>query len=135
MAGTVCCDICTLSWEALADVTFSEKYNKETDAYWLIPVFGQQPRSNEGKRVIIEGYFIPVDMDSGFYVLSQFPYSSCFFCGEAGPESVVELQMDKKLANKLRMDQRVKIQGTFQTNDSDFDHCNYMLKDAKPLSN
>ena len=124
-----------MSWEALADVTFEKQFDKETNAYWLIPVFGQQPRTNEGKTVIIEGYFIPVDMDSDFYVLSQFPYASCFFCGGAGPESVVELQMEKKQANKLRLDQRVRIQGVFQTNNSDFDHCNYILKDAKPLKN
>ena len=100
-----------LSWEILADVSFQEKYDEATQAYWLIPKFGEQPKAYQNQIVILEGYFIPVDEVNNFHVLSKYPFASCFFCGAAGPESIVELQMDKKQAKHIRMDQHLHFEG------------------------
>jgi len=123
----------TLTWEDLSDVTFSEKYDEELNAYWLIPDFGAKPKSFAGKDVIIMGYFIPFNVDDDFYVLSKNPYSSCFFCGQAGPETVMELQVDESLPDRIKLDQRIFFRGTLELNKSDLDHCNYILKDARPV--
>ena len=69
-----------ISWDVLADVTYSEQYDESLQAYWLVPEFGPQPRRFAGKEVVLMGYFIPFNLDSEFYVLSRFPYSNCFFC-------------------------------------------------------
>ncbi|MFK7905103.1 MAG: hypothetical protein AB8B69_08260, partial [Chitinophagales bacterium] len=55
-------------------------------------------------------FMIPVDVDGDYYVLSAFPYSSCFFCGNAGPESVVELRLAKK-GQRFQMDDARKFKG------------------------
>lgn len=122
-----------LDWEVLTDVSFEQKYDKTIKMYWLVPTFGKLPKAHEKKTVIMEGYFIPINRENNFYVLSRFPYSSCFFCGAAGPESVVELQINKKYVEHIRMDERIQFKGTFVLNASDYDHCNYILKEARPL--
>ncbi len=124
-----------ISWNVLADVSFKEKYDEETQLYWLTPVFGQQPKAQEGKRVVLNGYFIPLEPESGIYVLSRYPYSACFFCGGAGPETVVELQLSKKLTHHIRMDEQVSFEGILKLNSTEFDHCNYILQEAAHLKN
>ena len=123
----------SITWKTLEDVSYEMSYDSTADYVMMTPVYGESLNKLQGQEVEIKGYILPMDTEGSAYVLSAFPFSSCFFCGGAGPESVVELQMEKKQANKLRLDQRVRIQGVFQTNDSDFDHCNYILKDAIPL--
>ena len=123
----------TIKWKALTDVTFTEKYDQAIDGYWLLPTFGHKTKAWDNKRVILEGFFIPIDLDENFHVLSRYPYSSCFFCGGAGPESIVELQLDKEVAKRLVMDQRLRFEGTLVLNDSDLYHCSYILAKAKPI--
>ena len=122
-----------LSWETLSDVKFKEKYDKENQIYWLSPTFGKLAKSYEDKVVILEGYFIPIDLESNFHVLSRHPYASCFFCGGASPASVVELEIEKKSARRLRMDQRIRVQGKLFLNSDSYDHCTYILKEATPI--
>jgi hypothetical protein len=118
-------------WEILTDVTFEEQYDENIDGYWLIPNFGKKLRAHQNKPLTVEGYFIPIDPDDGFFVLSKFPYAACFFCGGAGPESVIELNVKKSEVEHIRLDQKVTFTGKLQLNRSDFDHCNYILKEAK----
>jgi len=120
-----------VSWETLADVTFEEKYYEEVDMHLLYPVFGPGPKASEKKEVKISGYAIPVDAEGTLWVLSRYPNSSCFFCGGAGPESVVELQFKEKKKQAIKMDQFITLQGVLHLNDSDIDHMNYILKSAR----
>lgn len=62
-------------------------------------------------------------------MLSALPFSSCFFCGGAGPETVAEIQMEKIPA--LAPDQIVKVKGRLRLNDSDINHMNFILEDSK----
>ena len=121
----------SVSWETLADITFEEKYYKEVDMQLLFPVFGPGPKASEKKEVKIAGYAIPVDAEGTLWVLSRYPNSSCFFCGGAGPESVVELQFKETKRQAIKMDQFVTFKGILHLNDSDIDHMNYILKDAR----
>ena len=119
-----------IDWEILSDVTFENKFDEETSMYWLIPDFGKNVLTYKSKQVILEGFVIPIDLEEGLYVLSRFPYSSCFFCGAAGPASIVEVLFKEKV-NALPLDLQAKIQGQLILNDLDFDHFNYILKEAK----
>lgn len=121
-----------LSWDLLADVEFHPKYFKEYDTEFLAPTFGEGPRAYEGKEVLISGFFIPLNEDEFFFVLSRFPYSACYFCGGAGPESIVELRLKLKKIRRFKLDEQLTFKGILQLNESDVNHLNYILKDAEP---
>ena len=89
-----------ITWELLKDVEFDEIWSEEFQAYYMVPKFSKSVKEMDGKEVQIRGFIIPVDIVQDYYVLSANPYSSCFFCGQAGPESVMEIQMIKKYGCK-----------------------------------
>lgn len=121
-----------LSWEILRDVTFKKKWYAEESVYMLYPTFGQSIQKLSGKTVDLTGYILPVDLESNTYVLSAFPYSACFFCGGAGPESVVSLKF-KKTDKKFKTDERHTFRGTFKLNADNIYELNYILADAEIL--
>ena len=124
-----------IDWKTLADVRFKSQYSKDLGAYYLIPKFGSNVSKLDGQEVILSGYFIPFNEQQKFYVLSKFPLSSCFFCGAAGPETIVELQLKPTIAQRFRMDQQLTFKGELTLNDNDLDHCNYILRNAEPVKN
>lgn len=69
----------------------------------------------EGEEVIISGYLIPIDLETGKYALSKNPFTSCFFCGNAGPETVMELNFAEN-PGRFATDEYVMIKGTLQLN-------------------
>ncbi|MCB9267631.1 MAG: DUF3299 domain-containing protein [Lewinellaceae bacterium] len=121
-----------IDWELLAKVRFKTEYIEDLGAYYLKPKFSGAVASLEGREVILSGYFIPFNEQQMFFVLSRYPFSSCYFCGAAGPESVVELQLKLEALRKFRMDERLTFKGTLLLNANDLDHCNYILKNAEP---
>ena len=118
-----------LTWNMLSDVTFKDVYLEEYDIYYYYPTFGPKVLDMEGREVKVSGYVIPVDYDENYYVLSAFPYASCFFCGGAGPESVIDLRL-KEGHRKFKTDERFTFRGVFRTNTSDIYSLNYILEDA-----
>ncbi|QHV94236.1 DUF3299 domain-containing protein [Spirosoma endbachense] len=121
-----------LSWEVLRDVTFKKKWYAEESVYMLYPTFGQGIQKLNGKTVELTGYVLPVDLESNLYVLSAFPYSACFFCGGAGPESVVSLKF-KKNGKKFKTDERRTFHGTLKLNADNIYELNYILADAEMI--
>ena len=119
-----------ITWDTLDDVQFSEQYSEEAQANFYYPNFGGSVKALEGKQVYLEGYMLVIDPREGFYILSRYPYASCFFCGSGGPESIVELKLlpDNR---KFKMDQRITILGTLELNYDDIYQCNYILRDAR----
>jgi hypothetical protein len=120
-----------LTWQLLADVKFEPTFMPEYGISYLIPTFGEAPKAFEGKEVLISGYFIPMNKQTGFYVLSKGPYSSCYFCGAAGPETIVEIQFKPGYEVRYRMDQHITLKGRFRLNASDVNHCNYILEQVE----
>ena len=119
-----------ITWELLKNVEFDEIWSEEFQAYYMVPKFSESVKEMDGKEVQIRGFIIPVDIVQDYYVLSANPYSSCFFCGQAGPESVMEIQMIKKY-ECLRMDQVITYKGTLKLNVDDIYQLNYILEDAE----
>ena len=119
-----------ITWELLKDVEFDEIWSEEFQAYYMIPKFSSSVKALDGKQVQIRGFIIPVDIVQDYYVLSANPYSSCFFCGQAGPESVMEIEMIKKYEG-LRMDQVITFKGKLKLNVDDIYQLNYILEDAE----
>ncbi len=120
-----------ITWKTLSDVTFYEEYNEEFDFNVLYPKFGASVLKLEGKIVIIEGYAIPIDeLDyEDILVLSASPYAQCFFCGGAGPESVMDIKPIKKIKN-IKLDKKLRIKGKLKLNVRDLANLNYILTDA-----
>ena len=120
-----------IDWKTLEDVSFTEKYNDEFATYILIAKFGESVQKLKGKTVRISGYIIPLDVEQNQYVLSANPFASCFFCGGAGPETVIDLYFTEKV--KYRTDQYVTIEGVLDLNKDDVYKLNYILDKAKKV--
>jgi hypothetical protein len=121
-----------ITWELLRDVTFKKKWSAEESMFILHPTFGAKVTALKNKEVELTGYMIPVDVDANMYVLSANPYSACFFCGQAGPESVVQVKF-KKVSKRFNTDDRVTVKGTFVTNADDINEMNYILTNAEVI--
>ena len=94
------------------------------------PTFGPAVQKLKGKEVTITGYILPIDLDANLYVLSAFPYSACFFCGGAGPESVMALKF-KKNPRQFKTDERLSFKGTLSLHADDIYQMNYVLESAE----
>lgn len=117
-------------WELFASVKFKSKYIKEYNEKFLVPEFDSKIRNLAGTKVKLKGHYMPFDFKDNTIILSKFPYSSCFFCGGAGPESVAEIQLSNK-PGKLKADQVIIVEGNLQLNDQDVNHMNFILTNAE----
>ncbi len=61
---------------------------------------------------------------------SAFPFSACFFCGGAGPESVVGLKF-KKNGRKFKTDERHTLRGIMKLNADNIYELNYNIESAE----
>ncbi len=119
-------------WALFAKTRFVEKLNREFGMYFLYPKFPEELKAFEGKLVTLSGFYIPLDMNnSEIAVVSKFPNAECFFCGGAGPESIVVGYLKKKPGRRVKMDEIVKIRGRLKLNEDDIDELNFILYDAE----
>jgi hypothetical protein len=122
-------------WSLFAKTKFETKYNEKAAEYFLIPVFPDELKSLVGKEVSLEGYYMPIDVEGNTYIiLSKYPYSQCFFCGAAGPESIAEVTFKVKPSSKFESDQYLRVKGRVKLNDADLEHGNFLLVDAVLIS-
>lgn len=118
-----------ITWKQLAKIKFTEKYFSEFDDYFLQPEFSPSIKSLEGKQITVKGYFLNIGAEEKVFILSKGPMSSCYFCGQGGPETAIELEFGKQPSFKI--DEIVSITGTLRLNSVDVMHFNYILKDCK----
>ena len=123
-------DLPELTWQLLSDVEFRDVFLEELDSYYWMPTFGPDVRAAEGKEFYITGYVIPVDVEENFYVLSRYPFANCFFCGGAGPESVIDLRFPPWSSKAYELDERLTFRGTLRLNSDDVYQMNYILDGA-----
>jgi hypothetical protein len=117
-------------WALIAKTKFDAKYNEKSGEYFLYPGFPEELKAKVGKEMYLEGYYLPIDVEGNAYIiLSKFPYSQCFFCGGAGPESIVEVTFREK-PPKFEADQYIRVKGKLKLNEGDIDHGNFILEEA-----
>jgi hypothetical protein len=107
-----------VSWNTFAQVKFHRQYS-ETFGFEVNvkpPEFSKELLALNGKEIKVKGYVIPVDIELGMYMVSANPFANCFFCGNAGPETVVELLPSGKLP-RFSTDQIVTFKGVLQINE------------------
>ena len=122
-----------LDWADLADVQFFEKFSNSMGIKYYQATFGEDIKELEGEEVMGMGYLIPLDALGETYALSKNPFSACFFCGAAGPETVVELRVKAEYVRRYQTDERRAFRGRLQLNESSLEQFNYVLIDAVPL--
>lgn len=124
----------TDGWASFAKTKFETKYNEQVREYFLYPEFPAELKNLVGKEISLEGYYLPIDVDGDAYIiLSKFPYSQCFFCGGAGPESIAEVTFKTK-PGKFEADQYIRVKGKLKLNPDDLEHGNFQLEEALLLS-
>jgi len=121
-----------LSWETLSEIEYSYVQNYEANFWYGTPSFSEKVKGMEGKEVKIKGYVLPMDVSGEQYVLSAFPFASCFFCGGAGQESVIELRL-KDFERKFETDEYLEFRGILKLNDAELE-LNYILDKAQVLN-
>ena len=119
-----------VSWTDLMDITFKDMYLEQDDIYIYYPLFGEKQKKYDGVKIQITGYIIPIDVEQNQYVLSAFPFSACFFCGNAGPESVMAIYFEGS-TRVFNTDERLKLEGTLELNNTDVDELVYVLRNAR----
>jgi len=120
----------TDGWLSFAKTKFDAKYNEKAGEYFLYPTFSADLKSMVGKEFSLEGYYLPIDVEGNAYIiLSKFPYSQCFFCGGAGPESIAEVFF-KTQPGKFDPDQYIRVRGKLKLNEADLEHGNFILEEA-----
>ena len=101
-----------LPWEMLA-----VPYSTTPDGLYE-PQFPSWLDKYKNTEVVIQGYLVPVDVEGNQYALSRYAFSSCFFCGNAAPNTVVELVF-KDRPDDFITDQFVVVKGTLVFNADD----------------
>ncbi|MCS7036147.1 MAG: hypothetical protein RMJ33_07785 [Saprospiraceae bacterium] len=117
-----------LDWQTLRDVQYKRKYHAEYDEYFEYPIFGTKVKTLDGRKVEVQGYIIP--LGGGAYALSKNPYAACFFCGGAGPETVIGLNFTKA-PKRLKVDDYLRIRGVFRLNETNVEQFMYQLDAAE----
>lgn len=117
-----------LTWQDLAEVKYVSVMDEDLGYAYMKAQYAQSLQDQDGKEIMIEGYILPMDLESKQYALSAYPFSACFFCGGGGRESVIELWLAEP-DQEFVLDDIVTFKGTFQLNDDQFG-LNYILKDA-----
>lgn len=124
-------------WEVFLKLTYEIKFDERIDDIAYIPKFTPEIRKYEGKEIELKGYILPHDLTKTakgmtgkgeMFMFSAFPAATCFFCGAAGPESVMEVFPKKPIPYSKHV---VKIKGRLELNDKDFLRMSYIIKDAR----
>ena len=94
-----------------------------------VPVFSKDILDLESQEVTVKGYIIPVEGYKSHkeFVFSAFPYNMCFFCGGAGPETVMEVTALEPV--KYSAD-AITLKGKLQLNSNDINRLIYGLIDV-----
>jgi len=129
-------DAYLLPWPVLMKTKFENRFEQKLGIEVTYPLFNDTLRALAGKRVIVEGYYIPVDEtgDASIVILSAYPYANCFFCGNAGVETIIDVLGTKDLP-PLKLDSRIKFEGTLRLNAENYDYLIYVLDDARLVPN
>lgn len=117
-------------WKTLAKIAYKKEYDEFLGFKIDKPVFSEEIKALNGKEVTVKGFIIPVEGYKGHkeFILSAFPFSMCFFCGGAGPESVMEVTASEPIEYSA---EAVTIKGKLMLNSSDVNKLMFALTGAK----
>ena len=117
-------------WKTLAKITYRKEYDEMMGLKVDIPVFSQEVQDLNGKEVTVKGFIIPVEGYKSHkdFILSAYPYNMCFFCGGAGPETVMQVTAIKAIKYST---EPITIKGKLQLNGHDINQLMYAITDVE----
>ena len=118
------------TWSVLSKVEIRTQFDEVLQFEVDKPIFSDEVKALAGKEIIISGFMIPLNELQGknYFVLSSLPFSSCFFCGGAGPETVMEVFSKKQIDYTGK---QIKMKGFLEINTNDPLKLLYILKEAE----
>ncbi|MEM6318416.1 MAG: DUF3299 domain-containing protein [Bacteroidota bacterium] len=122
-----------IDWINLADVTFTEKKTEDGFITYNEATFGESLQQLDSQMVTITGYIIPMDPMGITYVLSRNPNATCFFCGGAGPETVLQLNPKVAGVRRYQTDTKMTFKGRLKMNKKDIDSLTFELEEAEEM--
>lgn len=115
-----------VTWSMLGKINFSKKKDPKYGEV-MYPVINESLKKLQGKKIKAEGFIVPIDNKT--YALSKNVFAQCFFCGNAGPETIMGIKF-KGTTPRLKTDLYVTIEGTFRYNDKNVDDWIYHIENA-----
>ncbi len=116
-------------WKSLSKITYRKEYDELMGFKIDKPVFSDAIKSMEGKTITVKGYIIPVEGYKSHkeFIFSAFPYSMCFFCGGAGPETVMEVSAKEPVKYTT---EQITLTGTLRLNSDDINRLMFKIEHA-----
>ncbi len=119
-------------WRTLGLMKFERQYSEHDGigqgAGRFVPII----EALEGKEITLKGYVVPLSgkKAQSHFMFSAYPFSDCFFCGKAGPESVVEaFTKDQK---KIKFSEKpITIKGIFKFTSRDPNDIMFTLEEVE----
>ncbi len=117
-------------WKTLGKITFKKQYDELMGFKVDVPVFSKEVQDLDGKEITVKGYIIPVEgyKNHKEFVFSAFPYNMCFFCGGAGPETVMEVTALEAIKYTA---EPITIKGKLQLNSGDINKLIYSMTEVR----
>lgn len=115
-----------VTWKLLGQIDFLKKKNPHYGEV-MYPMINGTLKALQGKKIKASGFIVPIDSKS--YALSKNVFAQCFFCGNAGPETIMGIKF-KGSTPRLKTDTYVTIEGTFRYNADDIDDWIYHIENA-----
>lgn len=120
----------SLVWPKLYNIS----YEKSKDALgdFDMPIFSDATKKLNGKTITLPGYIVPFQnsVKADHFMLSSLPLNACFFCGVGGPETVIEVFLENKIAYT---EKPVEVRGTLRLNSQNPEELIYVLEKATVL--
>jgi hypothetical protein len=116
-------------WKTLSKITYKKEYDEMMGFRVDKPVFGPEVVELGGKEITVKGYIIPIEGYKSHkeFIFSAFPYASCFFCGAAGPETIMEVVAKEPIKYT---DEPITIKGKLTLNSKDINKLMYRLSEV-----
>ncbi|MEL6388717.1 MAG: hypothetical protein AAFQ02_01035 [Bacteroidota bacterium] len=117
-------------WKTLSKITYKKEYDDFLGFKIDKPVFAEDVKALEGQEVVVKGYIIPIEgyRSHQEFIFSAYPYNMCFFCGGAGPETVMEVVSIEPVEYTA---EQVVLKGKLELNADDINRLMYLLVDAE----
>ena len=116
----------TLTWKLLGEIKYFKKPHKDYGSVDF-PIINTKLKQLNTKKIYMSGFVVPIDNKN--FALSKNVFASCFFCGKAGPETIMGLKF-KGETPKLKTDQYVTIVGTLRINENNVEDWIYNVENV-----
>ena len=117
----------TLTWKLLGQIAYVNKKHPDYPQGVDFPIINPILKKQNKKPIIMSGFIVPIDNKS--YALSKNVFAACFFCGKAGPETIMGIKF-KNTTPRLKTDTYVTLSGTFRYNENDVNDWIYHIENA-----